>query len=92
MTRLKIPIWANALWALCVAALVAVIAYQAVVLHLDFVQILGLLWLNLGTIMLWVIGSGAAIYGLVWLVEYARGRTKPSKELKASSGDMANLV
>ena len=92
MSKLKIPLWANVMWGLCIAGVVALIAYKAVLHHLNFVQILGLLFLNLGTIMFLLIGSGTFIYGLVWCVGFLRGRVRPDKDLKASSGDMANLA
>ena len=62
------------LWGFCIAGIVVLIAYKAVLHHLNFVQILGLIWLDLSTIMLLIIGSGTLIYGLVWLVELVRGR------------------
>jgi len=92
MSKLKIPLWANLLWWLCIAGVVALIAYKSVLHHLNFVQILGLLWSDLSMIMLLLIGSGTLIYGLVWCVEFLRGRVRPDKDLKASSGDMANLA
>jgi hypothetical protein len=91
LRSLNIPLWANVLWSCCVAAMFALIAYKAAVLHLDFVQILGLLWLDLGMIMLWLIGTGAAIYGLVCLARYRRGPMK-APEPKVDDSDVANLV
>ena len=91
MSRHRIPRWMNVLWLVFVFGLT--FSFMGVAIHrgYDFVQTVGFLVANFGSIFGLAVVVGLALYGLSILLEGWKAHKSHSGD-DDHSGDMANLV
>ena len=90
--RRRIPRWANVLCWCWIVFLLGLTFYRSRVLHLDFPQTLGFFWLSSSTIVMLTVLGGIALYLLVIVIDFVRGRDVKEQEPEKLDSDIGNLV